>query len=56
MSERKKIYSVNLNVFISQNMIEALEAGTKASGYPSLSAYVRKLLALGMKKKIMFEE
>lgn len=54
--ERKKVYTINLNVFISDKMMKALEDGTEKSGFPSLSSYVRRLLSLGLKRGVTWEE
>jgi hypothetical protein len=55
-NNRTKIYTTNFNVFISANMAAALKEGAKRCGFPTVSSYARKLISLGMKLDLTWEE
>jgi len=55
-NNRVKVYTTNFNVFISDNMHAALKENAKRCGFPTVSSYARKLMNLGMKLDLQWEE
>lgn len=56
MAVRNKVYTINLNVFVSATMMADILAKTAELNYPSMSAYIRSLIKAGLKTNKMFEE
>jgi len=55
-NNRRRVYTTNFNVFITQNMHNALRENAKKYGFPTVSSYARKLLAIGLKQDVKWEE
>jgi hypothetical protein len=53
---RIKVYTQNLNIFLSPLMMDLIKTKTTELGYPSLSVYVRRLLKDGLSRDIVYEE
>lgn len=53
---RGRLYTVNLNIFISEDMDKNIKEAAKEGGFLTVSTFVRKCIALGVKEGLKFEE
>jgi hypothetical protein len=55
-ANRKKVYIVNLNTFVTEGMSNEVKRRSAELGYPSYSTYVRALVRAGLSADLPFNE
>lgn len=55
-SNRKKVFIVNLNTFVTEAMSAEVKRRAEELGYPNYSSYVRALVRKGLPENLPFNE